>query len=76
MKSGIMWVRILALLKLIYYIIAELGDRPMARHTALDRGIGVRIPVSQQKTRNSLTARGCGFCVIQDCRNFANYYDI
>ena len=25
----------------------ELGDRPMVGHTALDRGIGVRVPVSQ-----------------------------
>ena len=25
----------------------KLGDRPMVGHAALDRGIGVRIPVSQ-----------------------------
>ena len=30
-----------------------LGCRPMAGHTALDRGIGVRIPAPQQKRYTS-----------------------
>ena len=42
-----------------------MGDRPTAGHTALDRGIGVRIPVSQRQTHKPL--KPVGFVLLQSC---------